>query len=1016
MQTQIRPSICLLCSNALRARHATSRRQARALATSSPLRAPSAEATAPERDDRSHVQSEAFNRSQPRVRFDNTTPSESAADVPRTAARSKFGQESEAKSAVEQDLGSEKAVFEQASEKSSINVQTKERLILNHDPEMRNLVRRHPVNVRKEDQFKISRRIQRPVEDTSPQHWSNLPKIKRTHVDSKRPATINDSTAQDDDPLADIAKWKARRDQGRTYVPLNTQSPQVQRTMSEKIDSRDAAPRTFDRRSNPADSRQTSQDRNFQNRTSETQPWQRSRGPIAPASRSVDLQPGGSSAVSSRTAQTEIPDHHPRFGNDQEQSTSRERGRRDTYNAAPRRRERGGSRRAEKFASFDDEIEEVEPNFVSKKEIKKQRKQKNSSDINKQAIPIMLPPFMSVRNLVAALHVEPDAFLDKVLELGFEDLTMDHVINAENAGLIAMEYNYEPIVDRSETEDLKARAPVEDKLSLPRRPPVVTIMGHVDHGKTTLLDYLRKSSVAASEHGGITQHIGAFSVPMATGKTITFLDTPGHSAFLSMRQRGANVTDIVILVVAADDSVKPQTIEAIKHAKAANVPVIVAINKIDKEDADANRVKQDLLRHEIEVEDFGGDVQAVEVSGKTGRGMDELEESASTLAEILDLRAEKVGLVEGWVLEATTKKSGRVATVLVRRGTLRVGDTLVAGQTWTRVRTLRNEAGELLDSVEPGYPVEVDGWRDQPVAGDEVLQAPTEQKATSVVSYRSDQADRLRAAADIDAINEARREHSTRRTLDAATALAAKTTPSTEPIEHAPPAPTADPVLYLIIKADVSGSAEAVQGTLSSLPLSSHSLSLSFLRTGVGAISESDIAHLAAVPHGTGYIINFNQPVPSHIATAAARARLTLVDENIIYKAVDAVTAIVESHLPPLITRKVVGDAEGAAVFEIKGGATGVPGGRRTTRVLGCRVRNGVIARGARVRVFRGAVGDENSVVWEGKVGGLKSHKKDVESMRKGAECGVTLEGWDKFEVGDVLQCFEETREKRRLV
>ena len=264
--------------------------------------------------------------------------------------------------------------------------------------------------------------------------------------------------------------------------------------------------------------------------------------------------------------------------------------------------------------------------------------------------------------------------------MGYDDVFPGKILNTEVSGMIAMEYDLEPVFDagisEEEERDLKARPEVDaqDKDLLPARPPVVTIMGHVDHGKTTILDYLRKSSVAAGEAGGITQHIGAFSVPLAaSGKTVTFLDTPGHAAFLAMRQRGANVTDIVVLVVAADDSVKPQTLEAIKHAKAAGVPMIVAVNKIDKEEADVQRVKQDLARHGVEIEDFGGETQVVLVSGKTGQGMDELEEAAVTLSEILDHRAEAEGMVEGWVLEATTKRAGRVATVLVRRGTLRQG-------------------------------------------------------------------------------------------------------------------------------------------------------------------------------------------------------------------------------------------------------------------------------------------------------------------------------------------------------
>ncbi|RJE18019.1 hypothetical protein PHISCL_09643 [Aspergillus sclerotialis] len=281
-------------------------------------------------------------------------------------------------------------------------------------------------------------------------------------------------------------------------------------------------------------------------------------------------------------------------------------------------------------------------------------------------------------------------------------------------------------------------------------------MGHVDHGKTTILDWLRKSSVVASEHGGITQHIGAFSVAMPSGKMITFLDTPGHKAFLEMRRRGADVTDIVVLVVAVDDSVKPQTIEAIKHAASSKVPIIVAISKIDKPGITTERVKQDLSSHSIHVEDYGGDIQAIGVSGKTGQGMLELEEAIITLSKVLDYRADNTGNVEGWVIEASTKTYGRVATALIRRGTLRPGDIVVASTTWARVRTLRNEAGVAVDEATLGTPVEIDSWREQPVAGTEILQAPNEQKAKDVIEARRERSKTKKLGEDTSAIKKAR--------------------------------------------------------------------------------------------------------------------------------------------------------------------------------------------------------------------------------------------------------------------
>ena len=607
--------------------------------------------------------------------------------------------------------------------------------------------------------------------------------------------------------------------------------------------------------------------------------------------------------------------------------------------------------------------------------------QRGKRESSSRAQPVEIPPFISINNLAALLKVRPEDFTFKLNELGFKDVSMDYVLNAETAGLIAMEYNFEPITSREEDADLKPRPAPADKSLLPQRPPIVTIMGHVDHGKTTLLDYLRHSSVAASEHGGITQHIGAFSVPLEShsNRLITFLDTPGHSAFLTMRQRGANVTDIVVLVVAADDSVKPQTVEAIKHSKAAGVQTIVAISKTDKEEADVQRVKQDLLRHEIEVEDFGGDVQAIEVSGKTGQGIADLEEAIITLADVLDVRAETDGFAEGWVLEATTKRAGRTATVLVRRGTLRPGNIIVAGKTWGRPRTLRNEAGVVVEEAGPGTPVEVDGWRDQPLAGDEVLQAPSEQKASAVVEFREAREERMRALSEVDSINETRKLISERQAREKeALAEAEATLAADESItrrekmemrkaalfeankESRAAQQNSDLELFFIIKADVTGSAEAVATAIDSLPLANQPIKVTVLRSSVGALSESDIALAAAAPPGQGYVLNFNQDVPPAMSALAAKSETTLLDANIIYKAIDDVREKIEEWLPPIIKARVTGEAEMLQAFDIKGE-------RKTTiRVAGCRVNNGIVTRNSKVRVYRGGLSDRGTVVFDG--------------------------------------------------
>jgi translation initiation factor IF-2 len=642
---------------------------------------------------------------------------------------------------------------------------------------------------------------------------------------------------------------------------------------------------------------------------------------------------------------TEEQEDYPRSGREKRAKKSRSQYSEEQVYDMPKGKAKDKARRRQQF-NRTEEDQEAEDEALARAEAKRQRKREKAAAKAAALTPMLLPEYISVSNLAVALKVKFPDFVEKMEELGFEDTAPDFILNAENAGLIAQEYGYEPIIDRSESEDLKAREPAPDPSILPPRPPVVTIMGHVDHGKTTLLDWLRKSSVAATEHGGITQHIGAFSVPMPSGKIITFLDTPGHAAFLSMRQRGANVTDIVILVVAADDSVKPQTIEAINHAKAAKVPIIVAINKIDKEETNVDRVKTDLARQGVTVEDFGGDVQAVCVSGKTGQGMEELEEAAVTLSEILDMRAEVDGPAEGWVLEASIKSMGKVATVLVRRGTMRPGDFIVAGKTWARIRCLRNEAGIEIEEAGPGTPVEIDGWREQPLAGDEVLQAPDEAKAKSVTEYRLEKEERDKMAEDMEAINEHRKADQERREREKAEAKAlaeAKKADEELPETTKESKPTGPKEVYFIVKGDVSGSVEAVLDSIAAL--GNKEVQPHILRSGVGQLSEFDIEHAAAAK---GLLINFNTTIEPNIAQLAAHAKVSILDHNIIYRLVDDVKAELSKHLPPLITQRVMGEAEIAQIFEIN------VKGRQQKNIAGCKVRNGTISKSGKVRVMRG--------------------------------------------------------------
>lgn len=583
----------------------------------------------------------------------------------------------------------------------------------------------------------------------------------------------------------------------------------------------------------------------------------------------------------------------------------------------------------------DDQDENDEDEIRRRREDRKRVKNEKArrKEVEAAPSPIFLPEFISVNNLADVLGVRPAQFVDRMEEMGFEGVTYSHILDAESAGLIAAEYNFEPIIETGE-DDLTAAPEPEDPSSLPPRPPVVTIMGHVDHGKTTILDWLRNSSIAAGEHGGITQHIGAFSVAMPSGQTITFLDTPGHAAFLEMRRRGADVTDIVVLVVAADDSVKPQTVEAIKHATGAKVPVVVAISKVDKENVNIEKAKQDLSIHGVHVEDYGGDVQAIGVSGKTGKGMVELEEAIVTLSEMLDHRAEVEGNAEGWVIESTTKSYGRVTSVLIKRGTLRVGDIVVAGTAWARVRTLRNEAGVTIEEATPGMPVEIDGWREQPTAGTELLQAPSEQRAKDVVDYRLERTETQKLGEDATAINESRRE-----VLEKRRQQEAEENGEAGQVEQAVSGPK--PVNF-IVKADVDGSSEAVLNSITAI--GNNEVYANVLRSAVGSVWEFDIEHAASAQ---GHIISFNQPVEPAMLRMAESRGVKIMDHNIIYKLIDDVKDSLSEHLAPSVSQRVTGEAEISQVFEITIK-------RQKIFIAGCKVRNGMMQRARKVRVFRG--------------------------------------------------------------
>ncbi|KAK8879715.1 translation initiation factor IF-2 [Apiospora arundinis] len=661
---------------------------------------------------------------------------------------------------------------------------------------------------------------------------------------------------------------------------------------------------------------------------------------------------------------------------------------------------RGGSR-------FEDALNDEDTHAAYEEQLARQR-EKAERKARKEAertgpIPIVLPDLISISNLASALKVEKELFLEQLAELGFEGVHLDSIMAGDTAGLVAQEYGYEPTIV-SETEDLKARPPPADPSVLPPRPPVVTIMGHVDHGKTTLLDYLRKASVALQEHGGITQHIGAFSVNLTDGKNITFLDTPGHAAFLTMRQRGANVTDIVVLVVAADDSVKPQTIEAIKHARAAKVPIIVAINKIDKEGARIDHCKADLATNGVEIEDYGGDVQVVCVSGKTGQGMDDLEENILALAEMLDMRAETDGPAEGWILESSLKPIGRAATILVKRGTLRPGDYIAAGTTWAKIRHLRNEAGDEITEAPPGTPVEILGWRDLPSAGDEVIQAPDENRAKIAVDYRANLRDRENDAKAHEQIVEQRRLLQEQRALEEEEESGngngkSRREYGTWGTTEAAPVEGGAKMVNFVVKGDVHGSVEAVCASI--LEIGSNEVQPRILRSAPGHIIESDVEHAAA---SRSTLVNFNLPIMGHIKALAEANGVPILDHTVIYHLHDDVRDVLSAQLTPEVSIKVLGEAEVLQVFPINVKA------RKFKNIAGCRIRNGAVAKANRFKVVRGG-----QTVYDGELESLKQGKKDIMDAKKGGECGIGFQDFQEFEVGDLIQAYENVETKRSL-
>ncbi len=634
------------------------------------------------------------------------------------------------------------------------------------------------------------------------------------------------------------------------------------------------------------------------------------------------------------------------------------------------RRRRGKLTIAE--AESFEELEEHRRSLASVKrqrDRERERQREHRAEGAKVIRDVVVPETITVSELANRMAERGGLVVKKLMELGVM-ATITQSIDADTAELVVQEFGHRvKRVSESDIEDgLNIGVEDDGGEQLPRA-PVVTVMGHVDHGKTSLLDALRESDVADHEAGGITQHIGAYQIKTADGQQITFIDTPGHAAFTEMRARGAKVTDIVILCVAADDGIMPQTIEAIHHAKAAEVPIIVAVNKIDKQGATPDRIKTDLLSHDIQVEDMGGDVLCIEVSALKKTNLDKLLEAILLQSELLDLKANADRAAEGVVVESKMEQGrGSVATVLVQRGTLKVGDILVAGAEWGRVRALTDANGAKLNDAGPSVPAEVLGLNGTPMAGDEVIAVESENKAREVSEFRQRRE------------REARTASSARGTLEQMFEKIKEGVAETLPV---------------IIKADVHGSVEAIVGALQKM--GTDEVEVQVLHSGVGGINESDVTLARA---SNALVVGFNVRANPQAREAAKRDGVDIRYYSIIYDLTDDVKKMLSGMLSPDVSEELLGYAEIREVFSIT----------KVGKVAGCMVTEGQVKRGAKVRLLR-----DDVVIHEGDLSQLKRFKDDAREVKEGYECGMAFANYNDIAVGDKIECFEIKETEREL-
>ena len=579
---------------------------------------------------------------------------------------------------------------------------------------------------------------------------------------------------------------------------------------------------------------------------------------------------------------------------------------------------------------------------------------------------VMISDHISVNDLAQRLAIKSGELIKKMMDMGIMT-TINQSLDQDTAVLIVEELGHQAMIERSEDAEAGLIELDDESIEKVSRPPVVVVMGHVDHGKTSLLDYIRSAKVHNNEAGGITQHIGAYHVEGDKG-VVTFLDTPGHAAFTAMRSRGTKVTDLAILVVAADDGVMPQTIEAIEHARAANIPVIVAITKIDKEGLDTEKIKTELTKHNIIPEAWGGDNIFVEVSSKSGQGVDELLDAILLQAEIMELKVPISGFAKGTVIEATLDKGrGVIATMLLRRGILKKGDILLAGREFGRVRAMLDEKGRALSQASPSIPVRVLGLSGAPSAGDEFVVVENERQAREVVdSRRQKQRNKLLAR-----------------------------TPVMHLENFMQDAGQATQSINILLKADTRGTAEAIQDTLSKLP--SDEVKINILSTGVGGINVSDI-NLAAA--SKALVVGFNVRADSQARNAAEEQEVAMHYYGIIYELIDSIREMIGGMLEPIIKEEIVGIAQVKDTF--RSSKLGV--------VAGCQVLEGMVRRGNPIRVLR-----DNVVIFEGELESLRRFKEDVNEVKVGTECGIAVKDYNDVKLGDQIEIFQRTEVQRTL-